>query len=415
MKKIIHLSLVLLLSTYCFVSASIFIKTQNKSFPADTTFDDDLYLAGNSVRFESQINGDLIGVCRYLVYSGQSQGNINLAAQQINVIGPVSGSIRAFAQSVEINSTIGRNLIAFAQSINIGPATDIGRDASLFGGQITFEGTVRGDMRADCERLKISGVVDGNLKINAVDFEISPNSVINGDLIYKSPTEAKIPAGTVVRGETKWIKLEPEERAEKYHAFRSITALVIGFMIINIISSLIIFLLYILIGNTVIIPLMYLSLIACGLIILGLNKNKATKCVAIMRERPWVSLGLGFVIILILPLAIGVAMITLIGIPMAVLILFGSGIALFIGAVYTALYIGSFLCKLVGIKKQEPSIVCLVIGIIVLATLSLIPVLGFLIIALALMFGLGSTVLSFELFRPQKISEILMSTDSKEK
>jgi hypothetical protein len=98
---------------------------------------------------------------------------------------------------------------------------------------------------------------------------------------------------------------------------------------------------------------MYLSLIACGLIILGLNKNKATKCVAIMRENAWVSLGLGIRDNTDSSAGNRCGDDNAHRYSMAVLILFGSGIALFIGAVYTALYIGSFLCKLVGIKKQS--------------------------------------------------------------
>lgn len=413
MKKILNLVLILSLCLYSAATASIFVKAQNKSFSADTVFDDDLYLAGNSVRFESQITGDLIGACQDFVYSGQSQGSINWAARHINIIGPVAGSVRAFAQSVEINSGIGRNLLAFAQSINIGPATDIARDASLFGGQITFEGKVAGKMRVDGERVKISGIVAGDLIISALELEVSPNTIINGSLTYKSPNEAKIPASAIVQGEIKWVKLDKETKSEKYHAFRSITSMIMGFMVINTISSVIIFLLCLLIGNVVIIPLLYLSLIACSLIVLGLTKSKATKCVAIMRERPWVSLGLGFVIMLIFPLAIGLAIVTLIGIPMAVLILFGGGIALFIGAVYTALYIGSLICRLTGIKRQEPSILCLLIGILVLATLGLIPILGVLVVLLTLMFGLGSIVLSFDLFNPKRISETLAPAENK--
>jgi cytoskeletal protein CcmA (bactofilin family) len=413
MKKILNLTVFLFLCLFCISSASIFIGAQNKSFRADTLYDDDLYLAGNSIRFESQITGDLIGACQDFVYSGQSQGGVNWAARHINIIGPVAGSVRAFAQTIEINSIIGRNLIVFAQSVNLGPSTDIARDASLFGSQVSFEGKVSGKMKIDGERIKISGIVEGDLTINALELEVSPNTVINGRLIYKSPNEAKIPAGAVIQGEIKWLRQDKEAKSEKYHAFRSITSMIMGFMLINIIASIAIFILSLFLGNIVIIPLIYLSLIASGLITLGLTKNKATKCVAIMKERPWVSIGLGFVIMLIFPLAIGLTIITLIGIPIAVLILFGCGILMFLGAIYTALYIGSLLCKLAGIKKQEPSLVCLLLGIFTLTSASLIPVLGILVILVTLMFGLGATVLSFEMFNPKKISETLAPPENK--
>jgi cytoskeletal protein CcmA (bactofilin family) len=405
MNKIIGLTLIF---TICLVSlslASIFIGAQNKSFSADTIFDDDLYLAGNSVRFESQVTGDLVGASRDFVYSGQSAGSINWAAQRINIIGPVLGSVRACGQSIEINSIIGRNLVAFGQFLSVGPSTEIAKDATIFSGQVTFEGKVAGRLKIDADRVTLSGYVDGDLIINTRELEIKPNAVIKGNLIYKSPTETKIPAGATIGGEVKWIKLDKDVKVEKYHAFRSITYMTMGFMIINIIFSAIIFLLSLLVGNVVIIPLVYLSLIASGLIVLSITKNKAIKSVSIMKERPWVALGLGFVLLLIFPLATGLALITLIGIPIAAMFLFGCGILLFMGAIYAALFVGSFLCRLIGIKKKEPSFVCLLLGIIVIASLSLIPVLGVLLIIATLMFGLGSTVLSFDIFNAKKLSE----------
>jgi cytoskeletal protein CcmA (bactofilin family) len=408
MNKILGFALVIALSLFCAASGSIFIGAQNKNFSADTSFDDDLYLAGNSVRFESQVSGDLIGSCRDFVYSGQSAGSVNWAAQRINIIGPVAGSVRAFAQSIEINSTIGRNLVAFGQTVSIGPSTEIAKDATIYAGKVTFEGKVNGRLKIDADEISISGVIDGDLNTNARELEIKPNAVIKGNFTYQSSDEIKIPDGALIEGETKWIKIDKDAaKEEKYRAFRSITTMIMGFTIINIIFSIGLFLLSLLMGNVVIIPLIYLSLIASGLTVLGLTKSKAIKSVSIMKERPWVSLGLGLVLLLIFPLAVGLAMITLIGIPIAVILLFGCGILLFIGAIYTALFIGSLVCRLVGINKKEPSMVCLLLGIIILASLSLIPVLGVLVIIATLMFGLGSTVLSFDIFNVKKLSETL--------
>jgi hypothetical protein len=319
----------------------------------------------------------------------------------------VTGSVRAFAQVVEINSSIGRNLLAFAQIIDIGPGTDIAKDANLFASQVTFEGKIANRLKIDADRITLSGIIGGDLIISARDLEIKPNTVIKGNLTYKSPTEAKIPAGASIEGDIKWIKLDKEAKAEKYHAFRSITTGIMAFMIYNILFSALIFLITLLMGNVVIIPLMYLCLLASGLIVLSITKNKAIKSVSIMKERPWVSLGLGFVLLLLFPLATGLAIITLIGIPIAVLILFGCGILLFIGAIYAALYAGSHICRLFGIKKQEPSFVCLLLGIVVLASLSLIPILGYIVVFVTLMFGLGATVLSFDLFNAKKLSDTL--------
>ena len=136
--KILMLTLAFSSMTY----ASIFIGTDNKNFKPQAVYDDDIFLGGNKIRFQSEITGDLIGGSRELNFSGTSLGNINWAAQWIIINGPVERSVRIFAQTIDINAPIGRNLIAFGQSISIGPETRITRDAMIAGGTIIFEGFV---------------------------------------------------------------------------------------------------------------------------------------------------------------------------------------------------------------------------------------------------------------------------------
>jgi cytoskeletal protein CcmA (bactofilin family) len=407
MRRIIGLISGVVLFSCSISFASIFIGAQSRSFLQDTLFDDDLYFAGNNIRFESQVSGDLVGACQEFVYAGHTRGNINWAARKITIAGPVDGSVRVFAQNIDINSPLGRNLIAFAQAINIGPAAEIAKDANLYAAQVIFEGKAAGRLTIDADLVSISGSIGGDLRIRANDLEIKPNTVIEGNLVYKSPIEAKIPAGAVVKGEVKWTQIEKGAQTQKYHAFRPITFMIFSFSILNFLFSLIIFLLALILGNTALIPLMYLALIASGVVILSLTKNKAIKAVAIMRARPWVSLALGLVILLLFPLATGLAILTLVGIPLAVIILFGCAILLLVGAVYVAVYVGSFICRIFNIKKKEPSLVCLVTGMVTLATLCLIPVIGWFVVIAVMMFGLGAVVLSFDLFTPKSLIDTI--------
>jgi cytoskeletal protein CcmA (bactofilin family) len=383
---------------------SIFAGAQNKSYRADTLYDDDMIIAGSNIKFESKVSGDLIISGWQVVTSGPVEGNINCAGMTVNIYGPTLGSIRAFAQSIDINAPVGRNIIAFGQTINIGPAAEITKDANLFGSKVNFEGKIGNKLKIDANEITIAGTINGNLDIKGNDIEIKPNTIVNGDFVYTSPNEIKMPAGVQIKGETRWTAAKKETDSEKYRAFGPIMFMLWMYLILSFIFNLIVFIISMFLGNAALIPIVFLALIASGLVVLSLSKKNAVKSIEVIRHRPLVTLGLGFVAILLFPIVTGLAILTLIGIPIGIIILCAFGIFVFAGSIYVATYIGSLICKIIGIKKQEPSFVCMILGVLVLASLSLIPVIGLIIDLAVVMIGLGSVIMSLEIFKSKAIS-----------
>ena len=378
--------------------AMIFLGVENMSFSPDTTFDDDIFIGGNHIRFESGINGDLIGGSQEMVFAGSSGGNINWASRWITVNGPVDGSIRAFAQDIDINAPIGRNLIAMGQSVIIGPATSVVKDAFLSGASIDFGGRVMGNLTIRGGGVTLAGSVGGDANIEANNFEIKPNTVINGDLIYKNPIKVKIDNSVTIVGETRWIATKAEKKKSKYTAFEPIVVLLTLFLAFNVIYNIFIFIVAILLGNQVMIPIMILAILAGGLVVLGLNRPMAERAVHTLQKRFFVALGLGILITILFPIAAFLALITLVGIPIGLMLVLLFGIFCFAGAIYAAIFIGNLIGKLLKLKGPAAGFLNLIIGIIVVAGFILIPSLGWLIAYLVTAIGLGAFVLSLERF-----------------
>ena len=231
--KLIYLALITVVIITGTLNASTFIDVNKKSFKPDTIFNDDVFIIGNNIKFQSHITGDLIGASQDIVFSGICNGNINWAARRITINGPVDGSIRGFAQTIDINSRVGRNLFAVGETITIGPGTSVSTDIDLAGSKIIFEGSVGNDLVIRGDKIIIAGKVGGDLDIKASIIEIEPSAVIEGDLIYKSPNKMKIGDEVVIKGDTRWIEIEEDSEQEKYSAFSPIRFLIIMFMIFN--------------------------------------------------------------------------------------------------------------------------------------------------------------------------------------
>lgn len=413
MRNIIRqLSIVLLLAglTINTSNASITLfhsyTAENISFGPDSVYDDDIFVAGSIIRFQSKVTGDLIGASQELVFSGETNGNLNWAARYITVIGPVNGSLRILAQTIDINAPVGRNILAFGESIKIGPSTEISHNASLLGDEVIFEGNVN-KLVIKAGSVNIAGKINGDLNIEADEIEIQPNTVVEGDFYYKTPEEIKLKSGAVIKGETHWTELEKKVEEKKYKAFSAITFILKMFLILNLIFSLLVLLITLIPGNAVMIPLVFLALLVSGLVVIGLNKPRTLKAMNIMGNRFFVALGLGLILLLLFPFAAGVAILTVIGIPLGLIIVFAFGIFCFAGSIYTAQFIGTKIAGYLNIQREPPSFICLVLGIVVLCGISLIPFVGWIVALLALMLGLGAIVLSFERFSSKTVGVIV--------
>lgn len=401
--KISFLILAIGLAMFVDASAAIFIGTNYRSFEADTVYDDDFYIGGNSIRFQSEVTGDLIGGSRDLVFTGICGGDIMWGAQHIAIKGTVDRTVRLFGQDIEINAFIGRDLLAFGQKIIIGPGTKIIKDGGFFGESIEFNGFIGRNLLIRGDKVSISGTINGNLDIEAKDLEIKPNTVIEGNLIYKTPEQAKIESSVIIHGEVKWTEMQAKSKGQEYKAFSPITFMVNMFLVFNFIFGILIFIITLILGNGWLIPLMFLGLIVSGIVIVSLNRNMALKAVGVLEKRFFASFGLGILLILLFPLAGFLAIVSIIGMPLGMLILFGFGMVCFIGSIYTAQFVGCSIGRLLNLGKIPPSIFTLIIGIVILAGLILIPIIGWLIAIVVLAAGMGSVILSLERFKNAKM------------
>ncbi|MCK4428482.1 MAG: hypothetical protein KAW16_08375, partial [candidate division Zixibacteria bacterium] len=184
---------------------------ENFLFPDTLIIDDDLVIAGNTIKSDATIKGDLISASSRLVQNGIVEGSVIAGAKDLDILGQVNGSVRGFAQNINVNGVVNRNLIAFCYALNIKPDADIGGDVSAFCGELTLDGKVGKGLRGAIGTLIISGTVNGDVSVDADKITLMPTAKILGDFKYKSKKKAKIESGALVTGQTLWTKKEKKE------------------------------------------------------------------------------------------------------------------------------------------------------------------------------------------------------------
>ncbi|OGC76664.1 MAG: hypothetical protein A2145_00520 [candidate division Zixibacteria bacterium RBG_16_40_9] len=357
----------LLIAGVNFGNATVFQAQENYGLSKDQKIDDDLIVAGNTLKIDGAVSGNLITACRYLTQNGTVSGSLFNGSQFADIFGKINGSVTNFSQHLTISGQVKRNVIACGQNINLASVSTVEGDATLCGAEILVDGVILKGLKASGERIVISGMIKGDVNLNGKSITILATAEILGNLTYKSPKEAKIASGAKIAGATKWTEFKAK-KPKKLAIGRKFSWVSFLFL---------------------------LASMATGIVLMALFKNQVQKVNLTIQKSFWKSLGSGFVLAIVSPIGAIILMVTLVGIPLAVITGFLYLILFYIAKIFTGLALGE---KVIQIFKKGniPLGWSLIVGLVLLYILVGLPYVGWLIYTLAFFIGLGGIVLSFK-------------------
>ena len=313
-------------------------------------------------------------------------GNVYLAAGRVNLDERVGGSAFVTGGEVDVTGSIGRNLYAAGGDLRIAGEVEgdvraaggkvrvprgarLRKDVALAGGSVEMEGDVGKDLQVFGESIVINGVIGGDLELAGADIRIGPDARVAGRLEYRSGgTFAIDPQAQVAQG--------IEELDANDHGwlrkFRRATTRVVGAMFS--------------LGVLLLGALLILSLP-------GFSREAAVT----MRREWWQSAGVGCLMLTGVPCAIAILMITIIGIPLALMMIFGYMVLLMLGYVIAALFVGDLALERLGgerIKSLGWRVLFLLLALIALSIVRHLPLIGGLAVALLFVAGIGAFTMS---------------------
>lgn len=333
----------------------------------------DRFVAGAEIGIDSVTARDLFAAAGEILADGLVADDVTMAAGALRLRGLDIETLKIAGGDVEIHGEIRDHLIAAGGRIELRKGSVVAGYALLAGGKLDIEGRIEGDLNAAGGRIRLAGIVVGDVDLAAGEITLAPTARIGGKLVYRSRSEIDIQPGAVVEGGME------RRRTEGFKpSIWAIIAFGIGAWI------------------TIVLGLSLLGLLLHGAVP-GLVAG-ATRCMAV---RPWPSFGLGFALLIAVPVASNILLFTVVGIPLA-LLFYALFAVLLAGAVVVVAYrLGLRLARFFAWSYEGENLFCRVLwtflGLVLLGLVGIIPVLGFLILMVALSLGLGAVTL--ELWR----------------
>ncbi len=342
---------------------------ENIRVEKDQIISESLFVGGNSVTIEGTVDGDLFCGGQNVVISGTVNGDVLCAGQNLRVSGTVNGNTRIAGQTVSLDGFILRNVNALGQTISIAPSATISGEL-LFGAQaLDLAGFVGKTLFGGGQQITISGVVEGDVNVEAEKVVLDEGAQVAGALRYASKQIATIAdsasvSGEVVRSEPKYADPEDEKRraAPVKPAWPVSTF-----------------------------PAIVLHMIL-GCIVVALFPKYAKRVSATLVDNPVIMALKGALAMFVIPAASIILMITIIGIPAGLLGFILFGLALSVSRLFVALVVGEKLLEQFSEKNMGNLYAQVLVGVPVLWLLIKMPLLGGLLSFIVVIWGLGGVL-----------------------
>jgi len=336
----------------------------------DAVINDDAYMAGGDVRVQNDVNGDLfIGGGTIAINSKISQ-DLTVGGGDILINGEVGDDARIGGGNILINATIKDDLLIGGGNVIMSQSSFVGGDITFGSGNLVISNEVNGNVIGAGGVININGKINGNVTLYQVDeLKLGPDAKIIGNVTYKSPKETEIKEGTV-GGEIDYKKMDESAVGQK--AVWLAGGILAGLSIYKL-----------------------LAILVFGLLLILLYRFYTINSVQKAFKSPFKSLGVGFLILVVTPIVSIILLITVIGIPIAIVVTLSWIVFLCIAKVFASMLIGWRIIKVNAKSGFWRLFGGFALGVLIYVILGFIPVIGWLLKGLLILIGLGAMTLYY--------------------
>jgi len=327
-----------------------------------TRHGEDVIASGSTPTVMDSVPGDAILAGGDASFGGVTGGDYLGAGGKQAITGRIHGSLRAVAGQIHVAAAVDRNTTMVAGFVELDSAAIIARNAYIVGGTIQVNGTVQEGILAYGGAITLDGVVGRDVEVAGGTLRVGPHARIAGNLRYR------MPAGKV--------HIDPAARITG-----TVTALPVS--------------------NTGALwhVLWILGFLLVGAVVVALFPRFMAEAAEILPDHPVRAalIGLGWGILV--PVAIVIAAITVVGLPLAFLTAAVYVVVVCVASVPFAVWLGRLLLGARARGGLEGTLVNFIVGGFFLFVAGIIPVVGGWVSLIAGVLGLGTILLEAQALR----------------
>lgn len=330
----------------------------------DTVHDGAFFATAADVVIDGTINGDLYCAGQAITINGTVNGDVLCAGQKITINGTVGQDVRSAGQFVTVSGQVGGTVTAFGQDVTIAKSATVAKDVNGAGQTFTIDGVVEKDFAAGSQKLTVNGTVKGSAHADAEVVSLTSRPAIVGDFTYMSRKEHSFGDGAV-GGSVNFT----ESSYGKDYAGDSgdVAGAVLGMLLF--------------IG---------VMMVVTSVVLAFLMPRYFERSYNLLRSNVGQAILVGLAFAFAVPVLIVVLLFTVIGIPLALLLL----AAYFIVKILAIPFAAYYLARIFFGTSINNIVLLVLVGSIILTMLCFVPIINFFVILAAGVVGSGALLMT---------------------
>ncbi|MFA6039303.1 MAG: polymer-forming cytoskeletal protein [Candidatus Peribacteraceae bacterium] len=348
---------------------------------------DDLYVSGGQVNIEREVNGDLFVVGGRADVQAPVSGGLHIAAGNVTVTSNVGNDVRIAGGEVVVRGMISGDLLIVGGNITVGSDAvvlgdvfvtggnvtlrgPVGKNVTVRGGTVLLEGIFHGNVDIRTGHAVVAGPVEGNAILISENLEIGQDASFRGGVDYWSRSREVDFGDSLVTGQT--ASFHPEYERELQKDRPPLASAIGGFVVFSLLSGLV--------------TILFFSLV---------TKTFFTDAAKALLRKPWWSLLWGTIFVILTPVVTLILFLTVLGIPLAVLLLSSYLLTLLFATPLTALVTARW----IEVTRKAHFNRWTFFGVsmaafVALKLLNFVPLIGWSVKAVIILFALGALIIT---------------------
>lgn len=346
---------------------------ENISVNSNEYISSNLYVSGAQVTVSGTTQKDAVLAGGKVIVNGPVFGDVLVAGGTIDVLDKVSGDVRVLGGHVTVAGFVQGDVVAVGGRIQLLPGSSVSGDLIVVGGSIELEGTINGFVRLYGGEAVINALIGGPLSIRAGDtVSFGKDAVVGSSLTYSAPEEASVHESARLGENISFTPLDIPARALGPTGVGAVlAAAAVVILAVKLLTGLV-------------------TAVALVMIFPKFSRTVVTDAV----DDFWKTLGIGFIAVVVTPVAILILAVTIVGLMAAGIIAILYSLAVILSGVYAGILLGSLLSKWIR-KELAVSWKWTLLGTLLLFFIAILPLVGWIaafVLFLAAFGSLGRTL-----------------------
>lgn len=329
----------------------------------------DYFTAGKSVSVNKPVGGDLFAAGEDVGVDAATAGDAVVAGGSVRLNHPVEQHVYAGGGRVVLNSVVKGGARVAGGEVDVAPSAEV-QNLTVAGGKVRVNGKVTGYLQAAGGHVYLNGPVTGDVDVTANRVELGPAANVSGKLRYRSREPLKRDPAARVAGGVEQLPAPARWTTQAEGVGRGVASVASWVWTFGL-------------------------MVVIAVLIALLPKFFAAAADRLEHHFGMSALT-GFVLLVCVPVAALILLITGIGAPLGLLAMAAYLMLLLVGYLTASAALGDIALKRwspshVGVKRWRIGFA--IAALLAIAILGEVPLLGGLVVFAALLTGLGAVVL----------------------